>query len=183
VRKNSNTESPREKEKREKKRKERITGIIIAVILIPVGFIFFFTNSEDVTISEDRINIYLHLDGTSALLARIAGGYEVRFDDIADIELLPYSANQLGDRIENLNVPPLTYRASWGARVTAAGYDSGFTGDRNHRIHISLYPDAAPTIWITRHENAPVLLSFRYGYETEALYERIVTAWEQWQAS
>jgi len=164
MKENSSTESPRERARR----KDRIISIIVVLMVIPLGFVFLFRNSEDITLSDDKINIYLYVSGIAAIQAMITGGYEVYFDDIVDIELLPFSARQLGDRIDGLTVPPLiqTFRST-------AQYDV----EGNHRLHISLYADASPTIWITRYENVPVLLSFRYGHETEALYEQIVDAW------
>ena len=165
--------------KKEKSKKEKvITACIIVGMLVFVVLVAF--SSDEVTIREDGISIYLHQDGIDNLWA---GGYEVRFDDIADIELLPYSARQLGDRIEGLSVPsPGRYRNRASGpytTVTVARYDS----ENNHRLHVSRLPEDAPTIWITRYENVPVLLSFQNGSETEALYEQLVTAWEQWRIS
>jgi len=164
------------------KKSSKIKKIIPTAILILVGagvmFLLGYTPEEDITIRENRVSVHLHAQG---FFTALAGGYDVHFDDIADIELLPYSARQLSEKIDDLTVPRgrLYRTANREPIITVARYDD----ESNHRIHVSLFPDAAPTIWITRYENGPVLLSFRYGYETEALYKQIVEAWEQWQAS
>lgn len=156
--------------------------VIAVAMLLFAGAIFFvlsLRSNEPVIINEDRINIYLHETGSYYITARLRGGYEVCFADIAEIALLPYSASQLGNMIESLDVPAL--RTGYSPQFGTSLFTASYVSRRNYRIHVSLFPDAAPTIWITRYENVPVLLSFRYAYQTEALYVQIVTAWEQWQ--
>jgi len=161
--------------------KDLLTIIVMLALFVAIILIINLRSSEPIVIDEDRISIYLHQRGPYYIIARLRGGYEVRFDDIAEINLLPYSAAHLSNTIDNLHMPPLRDGASTNqdARRAVARYDDG----NHHRIHVSLFPEASPTIWITRYEGVPVLLSFRYGHETEALYEQIVDAWERWQAS
>jgi len=163
----------------------RNQAIGIIILLVATGILVFllgFRSDENIRVNENGINISLHLSGPSALIAELTnGGYEVRFDNIVDIELLPYSARQLSQRIDDLLVPPARDYAT--ARREPQIVLARYATNNNHRLHISLIEYAAPTIWITRYEGVPVLLSFRYGYETEALYEQIVKAWERWQAS
>ena len=169
------------KDKAKKGRKKIIPVIVVIAVVVSAFFILNLSNDEPVVIGENGISIYLHQDGVYYIIARIRGGYEVRFEDITNIELLPYSARQLNERVDNLTVPRGRLYATAGREpiTIVARYDDG----NYHRLHVSLFPDASPTIWITRYEGVPVLLSFRYGHETEALYEQIVEAWEQWQAS
>jgi len=170
--------------KKRSSRKKTMINVLVAVVIITVCATLLFIGTlsgEPITVSEEDISIYLHQESVDYIIARLRGGYKVRFDDIADIALSPYSARQLGDRINDLHLPALRegWVGSYGPRVATASYDL----EENYRIHVSLFPDASPTIWITRYANVPVLLSFHYSHETEALYEQIVDAWEQWQAS
>jgi len=161
--------------------KRAMTAVLVIAVIITGIFILQLRPENPVIISEDEISIYLHKFGPAYFWTLLTGGYGVRFDDIADIELLPYSARQLGDRIEDLRVPALREHrlGSSSPLVVLARYADG----GKYRLHVSLFPDASPTIWITRYEGVPVLLSFRDGSRTEALYELLVTALEQWQAS
>jgi len=162
--------------KRPKKKSNRAIEIILGLAaLAALIFIGTLSHDEPVVIGEDGISIYLH---QGYIWSRWTGGYEVRFDDIANIELSPHSAWQLGQVTDNLSVPqarPLGRGTRGMPVITTAAYDTG----GNHRLHISLFPDAFYTIWITRYEDVPVLLSFRYGIYTQALYEQLVAAWRE----
>jgi len=167
------------------KKQKIVAAIIFLLILIVSVGSCQHTINNPVIIRENRINIHMHqeapVDWPRGIFSVVTGGYEVLFDDVINIELLSHSVTQLSNMIDSLDAPSLRrgYSPNFGSRQTVAGYVS----NRSYRLHVSLFPDAIPTIWITRYAGVPVLLSFRYGHETEALYEQIVEAWERWQAS
>ena len=154
--------------------------VILGIALLLIGGRFAATEYVDanpVIIREDGFAIHMHERGIISQISSIlTGGYEVRFDDIASIELLPYSARELEDMIDDLRVPVLR-QSRYGNRVVYAGYVG------NYRLHIFLGTSASSTIWITRYEGSPILLSFRQdGHSsnagrTEWLYSRLIAAW------
>ena len=147
--------------------------LVVGFLVLLVAGYRFITSGPAVEISDGMINIHLHSRHYFS-----ARNYEVLIDDIANIELLPYSARQLSDRIDDLSVPRYQYVRPCrdATRITTR---AGYTSNGNYRLHVSLHSDAAPTIWITRYEGVPVLLSFRYGDSTIRLYERLVEAWRE----
>jgi len=164
-----------EDRKKSIKRWRVITAIFIVVLFISITMEALL---PPVSISKDRVNVYMYTGTAVAPISFLTGGYIVSFDDIADIERLPYSAAQLGYMIDSLHVPAYHYSSSPIHRQVTVG---GYRGE--YRLHVSLFPEASPTIWITRYENVPVLLSFRQSHETEALYEQLMEAWEAWQST
>jgi len=150
---------------------KKIVYIIIAFALLNAVF----TTQPHYVISGDRINIHMYGPMFSAAYRHFTGGYEMRFDDIANIELLPYSARQLGRMIEDLYVPALT--TGRGGRMTIGRYSG------RYRLHVRLEEEASPTVWITRRTAVPVLLSFRESILTEGLYRHLTAAWRRYQAN
>jgi len=155
-----------------------IWGILL--LLVVGGFAATeYVDANPVVIWDDGFAIHMHERGIISQISSImTGGYEVRFYDITNIELLPYSASDLGDMIDDLRVPAIREGGRY-SRVVYAGYVG------NYRLHVFLGAGdrGAPTIWITRYESAPILLSFRQdgrasnAGRTERLYSRLVAAW------
>ena len=125
-------------------------------------------------INDDRINIHMYERnlGIGFLYLMGRSGYEIRFGDIEEITLLPYSARQLGRIINDLYVPAPT--GGRHRRFAVARYSG------RYRLHVRLDEAASPTLWVTRRASVPVLISFRDSSRTEALFSSLSTAWRQY---
>jgi len=169
------TKLERLKEKSRKRKlkqgKPSLIRNVIVIALIAIASLTFISHfviliSLPVTIRANSIHIH---QGTPLLLSTVSlitGGYEVPFDDIADIELLRYSARELGDMIDDLRVPRPRSRGRYIREW------QGYSGI--YRLHVALNDGANRTIWITRYSGGPVLISRTNGWETINLYERLV---------
>jgi len=165
----------KEQEQKPKRGKFGRLGDILTIIILITAFGTVASKFilPDYDIRDDRLVIFMHEGLFVPSVDLLMGGYHVRFDDIADIELRPYSARQLANMTSGLRVPA---RTSGRHRIyTAHGYYGRF------RLHVSRLDDASPTIWVTRHANYPVLISFARGYRTRELYANLTAAWRAWQ--
>ena len=148
-----------------------IIGIVVFFFLLDMAVLIL--TSPHYFINDDRIDIHMYARNSGFLYLIGRSGYEVRFDDIANIELLPYSARQLGRMIDDLNIPaPTTGRRG----RMAIGRYSG-----RYRLHVRLDEAASPTIWLTRRTAVPVLISFRESSRTEELYRELAAAWRRYR--
>ena len=160
---------PRKTKKEIGKIQKVLYFIIFPILFVGIVATGIANRIAPVTIHSDRITIHLHEMYHSAAVSLLTGGYEVRFDDIASIELMHVNAWQLGQSIDGLHIPTFLR----GRRVGAAQYSGSY------RIHVSLDPHAPRRlIWITRRANVPVLISYHIGNKTEEMYEHLIIAWQ-----
>jgi len=152
-----------------------VIGAVIVILLFAAGEYAF---QNPFMIREDRVNLHLNERGIGAVVSILTGGYEIYFSNIADIELLPYSARQLGDTIANLHIP-----RSGGGGTTPRYLAVQYTRGGHYRVHVSTRQGSAPTIWITRYEGVPVLLSFHDSAWTEWLHWHLRAAWREYRTA
>ena len=154
--------------------KKKIAIFLLAALSLSAFIYSFFIPLY--VIEDDRMTIY-RLDSLPLLSPVVHiiqfwtdSGYVVYFSDIADIKLLPYSARQLSEMIDDLHVPP----RRGGHR--ASGIATGYFG--NYYLNVMRVDNRFPTIWIERYDRVPVLFSFNSS-STEQIYERLTMAWRQ----
>jgi len=170
----TNINDKEQEQKPERGKLCRLRDIFTIIILITAfGTVATHFILPDYDIRNDRLVIFMHEGIFVPSMDLLRGGYHVRFDDIADIELRPYSARQLANMTSGLRVPART--SGRHRRSTVHRYYGRF------RLQVSRLDDASPTIWVTRHANYPVLISFARGYRTRELYANLTAAWLAWQ--
>jgi len=156
------------------KLKYKLGTIFVVVFLASAVIVMFVPNY---VIRDDRVTFYITGGPFTpgSLIHVLRGGYTVYFDDIADIELLHYSARQIALRTDGLSLPVLT-----GGGNSMTNRYSG-----NFRIIVNVHDTNNRTIWINRHTGTPVLISFTNPQAnmvyTEVIYEELITAFESWQ--
>jgi len=127
----------------QKSKKRGIISIVLVMLFYVVVFATqTYVRNNAVVIHYDRVTIHAQTRAFNgqALLSILTGGYEVLFEDIANIELLPYSARQLNDMIDSLNVPDLGGGpASWAVREQYAGYRGEYRFSQVRHIPFGLH--------------------------------------------
>ena len=155
---------------RKLQRRKILPLVFVLLIFSVLILILEFSRPESIIFHDDgfEINLFRHVPISEIFSP--AGGYFVSFEDIIEIELMPYSATELGRMTDGLNVP--AYRPGGNRpRRTAAGYFDGV------RMHVDLAPNSSHTLWITRSNGSDILISHHASGGDEWidwLYRRIM---------
>jgi len=163
-----NSESDAQTEKKKKYRSAKIfMRIALPLIVVFWGSHAIIINFFPVTTTDDTIRIHLH--APFAIVSVLSGGYEVPLDDIYSVELLPYSARQLSNMIDDLNMP----RIQRGNRSQTF---SGYMG--SYRLFVYTGPTVAtPTLYISRYQGRSIVINSAGGWVVYNMYETIMDAW------
>ena len=159
--------------------------LAFAGLLILNYYVVTISDNRPVVMHDNRIEINLfHFPSAPfspfGIRYLIRGGYIVHFSEIAGIELMPYSVAQLSGHIPALQLPAYQRRhADPGFRLSVGGYFRGT------RLHVHLNPESSHTIWITRHTDAPVLISHSSQQQAwvERTYRQLSQAWREYTSS
>jgi hypothetical protein len=141
---------------------------------LPIMLVFFgshgiVTNFFPITPSDDAIHIHIYTLLPFGVFSVLTGGYEVPFDDIENVELLPYSSRQLSNMIDGLSVPPI-------ARGNRSQIFSGYRG--SYRLFVYTGPTVAtPTLYISRYQGRSIVINSAGGWVVYNMYETVVDAW------
>ena len=128
--------------------------IITVIILIGLGFMFFYGEKDPVVhIREDEIQI----EGLY--------GREVSFSDIKDITLIEQSMKEIGAGHR--------YNGFEGFGDTLKG--NFRTEDRGNYL-LFVKAESPFTIWIDCYSGKDIYISFRNSEETKTLYQKLIAA-------
>jgi len=171
--------------------KETIIGFIVAAgffLFLLFGDIFLDEITPLYVIHDDRLELMMYErmpragryggpGGRTTIWFQLFGGYQVSFEDIERIGLLPHSAVELSRRIEGLDVRPAGER-EFGVYAGLHGYRGDFY------LHVSRREGDAPTLVIERHSNPTILLSYRrhsHRHQIRNLYRDLSIAYRRWR--